>query len=210
MPPAGNDALKVETRMRRALGLTTNSPPLQQQHSEHVRHQQRFVRDGEIPTVVLSSDGKSDASSQTGSRLADLESALDSERAARASATRSLEEARTTIQSLQTRLAHAELAFDEMIAVERRTRAEAERALQESIAGGRTAAGLNGVVTGRLAEPAARRTRVEKVKAATPAKAAATPKQREPQAVKVVDARLPCQEVHALKADFQRVAEASA
>ncbi len=184
MPSDKSDALNTETRVRRALGLAANAPPLQQQHSDQTRPRHRFVRDGEVPVVVLSGDGRSDTSSQADNRIADLEAALHVERAARASTTRSLEEARATIQSLQTRLAHAELAFDEALAAERRARAEAEKALQEAAAGGR-AADLSEGIVGRSAAPAATRPRVERVRtAATSAKPKAASKQREPQPVK--------------------------
>jgi hypothetical protein len=176
--PDDQDTQNAEIRARRSLGLTANPPPLQQQRVDQARPRHRFVRDGEVPVVVLSGDGRSDASPHADSRLADIESALAAERAAHASTARSLEEALAAVQSLQTRLAHAELASDEAIAVERRARAEAETALEQATAGGRTADHQD---DGRPAEPAAKSTRGERVRRATKK---AKPKQREPQPVK--------------------------
>ena len=182
--PDDKDSLTAETRVRRALGLTANSLPRQQQRVDQARPRRRFVRDGEVPVVVLSGNGRSDVSPAVDTRIADLESALAAEQAARASTARSLEEAQATIQSLQTRLVHAELASDEALAAERRARAEAEKALQEAIAGGR-AADLSEEIVGRSAAPAATRPRDERVRTtATSAKPKATSKQREPQPVK--------------------------
>ncbi len=163
------------------MGLTANSPPRQQQRVDQARPRRHFVRDGEVPVVVLSGNGRSDVSPAADTRIADLEFALAAEQAARASTARSLEEARATIQSLQTRLAHAELAFDEVIAAERRARAEAEKALQEAAAGGRIAGQQE---DGRPAEAEVKSPKGERARRVTKAKPAATRKQREPQPVK--------------------------
>ncbi len=185
MPLVDKDALNAETRVRRALGLTTNSPRLAQQRPEAARQRHRFVQEGEVPVVVVGGDGKSDPFSKMGSRVAELEAALVAERAARASATRSLDEARATIQSLQTRLAHAEMAFNEAIATERRACAEAERTLQETIEEGRRTGNQRGMPVEQPSEPPARKVAGRKTRAAKPAsRAAAPPKQREPQPVK--------------------------
>jgi hypothetical protein len=180
--PDDKDSLTAETRVRRALGLTANSPPRQQQRVDQARPRHHFVRDGEVPVVVLSGNGRSDVSQAANTRIADLESALAAEQAARASTARSLEEAQATIQSLQTRLVHAELASDEALAAERRARAEAEKALQEAAAsGGRIAVQQE---DGRPAEAEAKSPKGERARRVTKAKPAATRKQREPQPVK--------------------------
>jgi hypothetical protein len=178
--PDDQDTQNAEIRARRSLGLTANPPPRQQQRVDQARPRHRFVRDGEVPVVVVSGDGRSDASPHADSRLAGIESALAAERAAHASTARSLEEALATIQSLRTRLAHAEMASDEAIAVERRARAEAEKALQEAVADSGT---VDPPDDGRPAEPGAKRPKGKWVRrATTTAKTAATPK-REPQPV---------------------------
>lgn len=71
----------------------------------------RFVRDGEVPVVVL--HPKSEADSRHAATIADLTRQRDSERAARLRAEQSLHEALATIQTLQTRLAHADIAREE-------------------------------------------------------------------------------------------------
>jgi hypothetical protein len=179
--PDDKDALNAETRARRALGVAASPPPLPQQRSDQARRRHHFVRDGEVPVVVLSGDGRSNTRPPADTRIADLEHALEAERAAHASAARSFQEAQAMIQSLQTRLAHAELASDEVIAAERRARGEAEKALHDAVAGGRTAVHQD---DGRPAEPDAKSTRGERVRrATTAAKPAAAPK-GEPEPVK--------------------------
>jgi hypothetical protein len=131
MPPADNDPMNTEMRVRRALGLDAGTPRATQHHTDTARPRRRFVQDGEVPVVVVHSERKSDGFAPLGSRVAELETALEAERTTRAAVTRSLEEARLTVQSLQTRLTHAELAFAEAIAAEQQARAEAERALQQ-------------------------------------------------------------------------------
>ena len=184
MSSSENDALSTELRMRRALGLRTDSPRPPQQRQEPARQRHRFVQDGEVPVVVLGGDGKLHAASQVGEQVATLEAALAVERAAHASATRSLEATRATIQSLQTRLAHAELAFDEAIAGERRAREEAETALQKALAGGGTAEPPLAMAVGHSAKAPAKRA-LEKTNAAgaTP-EAGARPRKPEPRPVK--------------------------
>jgi hypothetical protein len=134
MPPADNDPMNTEMRVRRALGLDAGTPRATQHHTDTARPRRRFVQDGEVPVVVVHSERKSDGFAPLGSRVAELETALEAERTTRAAVTRSLEEARLTVQSLQTRLTHAELAFAEAIAAEQQARAEAERALQQIVA----------------------------------------------------------------------------
>ena len=134
---------ETEARVRRSLGLSAapttshQAGPNQAQHHAgqnstasthhgHAGHNQagqshysqnggmprrRFVRDGEVPVVVL--HPKSEADSRHAATIVDLTRQRDSERAARLRAEQSLQDALATIQSLQTRLAHADLARDE-------------------------------------------------------------------------------------------------
>ncbi len=119
--------------MRQALGLrdspSTSSP---QQRPDQARQRHRFVQDGEVPVVILNGRKDVDARSSPGSRVAAAQSALEAEQAARASAERALQEAQGLIQSLRTKLAHAELAHSELLAAERAARTQAEQALQEA------------------------------------------------------------------------------
>jgi hypothetical protein len=126
MPPADNDAMNTEMRVRRALGLDSTAPRGNHSQSDPSRPRRRFVQDGEVPVVVVHGERRPDAH---GGRIAELETALEAERTARAAAARALEEARATIHSLQTRLTHAELAHEEALAAEQRGRADAEAAL---------------------------------------------------------------------------------
>ena len=130
-PP--DDANSAEQRMRRALGLQgTPAPHAGQQRPEQARTRHRFVQDGEVPVVVVNGAKPQDAASN--GRATALQAALAAERAARAGAERSLAEARATVQSLRTKLAHAELAHGETLAAERRAREAAEAALHDAIA----------------------------------------------------------------------------
>jgi hypothetical protein len=82
----------------------------------------RFVVDGDVPVVVL---GRRDqgtgvsstpAASPPGSRLREIEAALEVEQNARRHSERLLAEARATIHDLQTKIGHANLARDEAVA----------------------------------------------------------------------------------------------
>jgi chromosome segregation ATPase len=131
---AENPLEATESRMREALGVrdrpTSTSAP--QRKADQARQRHRFVQDGEVP-VVLNSRKELNTGSDPGNRLAAAESALDAERIARGRAERSLQEAQTTIQNLQTRLAHTELAHSEALAAERAQREQAEKALHEAV-----------------------------------------------------------------------------
>jgi hypothetical protein len=123
-----------EARMRQALGLQDGGPgprPPQRRDAEHGGR--RFVKDGEVPVVVLNGARERGADA-TGpmNRVAAAEAALRNERAARERAERSLQEAVANVQALQTRLAHAELAHREALAAERAARERAEQALAEA------------------------------------------------------------------------------
>ena len=130
MPPADNDQINTEMRVRRALGLDASPARAPHPQSDSSRTRRRFVQDGEVPVVVVHSDRRPDSAVQAGNRVAELEAALEAERTARAALARALDEARGTVQSLQTRLTHAELAFAEALATEQAARAGAEAAVQ--------------------------------------------------------------------------------
>jgi hypothetical protein len=114
--PAGQPALdNDEAHMRRALGLSgSRSQQTAQQLPEQARQRHRFVRDGEVQVAVI--NRSADSSGPHGSRSAIAEAALQAERSAHAATRRLLEEAQASVQSLQTRLAHAELAHREALA----------------------------------------------------------------------------------------------
>lgn len=134
MPPLPNspspkalDTLSVEERMRRALGLTSDSaghstsPPEQQRagsqgrltgRSSADKPRHRFVQDGAVPVTVVNRHRPDEADGLSAGRAA-VEAALQDERAARAKAERSLQEALATVHDLQTKLGHAELAHRE-------------------------------------------------------------------------------------------------
>jgi hypothetical protein len=130
MPPADNEQMNTEMRVRRALGLDATPGRAPHPQSDPSRSRRRFVQDGEVPVVVVHSDRRPDGAAQAGSRVAELEAALEAERTARAAVSRALDEARGTVQSLQTRLTHAEIAFAEALATEQAARAAAEATAQ--------------------------------------------------------------------------------
>ncbi len=146
--------------MRRALGLTddttarepqsaaprpqpdprANGAPMIQRRDAD-RRPRRFVRDGEVPVVVVNGglrDHGGDAPAPT-NRLAATENALAAERSARERAERALAETQALTQQLRTQIAHAELAHREAVAVERGLRAEAEEAATKAVAEAGTA-----------------------------------------------------------------------
>ncbi|MBN9511602.1 MAG: hypothetical protein J0I21_21140 [Alphaproteobacteria bacterium] len=124
--------LNEEARMRQALGLRDGgSTPRPPQRREPEHGGRRFVKDGDVPVVVLTRDRGADASAPV-SRVAAAEAALRTERTARERAERALHESATALQALQTRLAHAELAHREALAAERAARETAEQALAEA------------------------------------------------------------------------------
>jgi hypothetical protein len=181
MSSAETDALDAEMRARRTLGLRTDTPRLQQQRPQPGRQRHRFVQDGEVPVVIVRDSGRS---IQSGHRIAELVAALDAERAARAAAMHSLEEARTIIQSLQTRLAHTELVCDEAVAAERQARIVAERALQQVVAGDRAAEDrLELAAEGAPAQAPGKRPRATRTVSSV-RDAATRPKTREPQPIR--------------------------
>lgn len=129
-PPAPqvNDAQATEQRMRRALGLNAkgNQAPIQQR-PDQARQRHRFVQDGGVPVVML--NHRTDESAALRERIGELEASLETERNNHAGTRRTVSEQQAQLQSLETRLAHAELAHREALAQERRART----ALQEQI-----------------------------------------------------------------------------
>lgn len=134
LPLSPSDTQATENRMRRALGLqgSTRQPP--QQRADQVRPRHRFVQDGGVPVVVLNSRGDNDPTAVFKVRVAELEAALEAERAAHGATRRLLHEAHASVQAQQTRLAHAELAHNEALTVERNARRAAEESLQARLA----------------------------------------------------------------------------
>ena len=125
--------------MRRALGLTgdragRSSPPQTERpqagppgrpagrpSADKPRH--RFVQDGAVPVTILNRHRSDEADGLSASRAV-IEAALRDERAARAKAERSLQEALATVRDMQTKLGHAELAHREALAATQAARAE--------------------------------------------------------------------------------------
>jgi hypothetical protein len=187
--PAPNAAPDEEDRMRQALGLRgdqSNERPTPRR--EPLRGPHRFVKDGEVPVVVLSPsrehgpDGPAPVN-----RVAAAEAALRSERVAREWAERTLRETQTTLQHVQTKLAHADLAHGEALAAERRGREQAEAGLAEAIAARETLE-LR-LVEMAAAQPPGAEDRTELVKPSQPAlvkprRKAGNQSEREPQPVK--------------------------
>lgn len=134
LPLSPSDTQATENRMRRALGLQGSSRQPPQQRADQVRPRHRFVQDGGVPVVVLNSRGDHDPTAAFKTRVAELEAALEAERTAHGATRRSLHEAQTAAQAQQTRLAHAELAHSEALAVERNARQAAEDNLQARLA----------------------------------------------------------------------------
>ncbi len=128
--------------MRQALGLR-NGPagPQVPQRREAEQRGRRFVKDGEVPVVVVhSSRDPGIEGAPPVNRIAAAESLARSERTAREQAERALAEAQATIQHLRTQLVHAEMAYREGLATERRARELAETALREATESRATAA----------------------------------------------------------------------
>ncbi|HEX3984171.1 MAG TPA: hypothetical protein VHX12_10795 [Acidisoma sp.] len=128
----------AEARMRLALGLTgaaraapsgQGTPPSHPPASgvgshDTPRARRRFAQDGDVPVVMIGRSRDNETSGEN--RLATLSTELRDERAHRAKAERALEEATLAIQSLKTKLAHTEIAFEERLRDEREARAQIE------------------------------------------------------------------------------------
>jgi hypothetical protein len=131
-----NNLANEEARMRQALGLR-NGPGGGQvpQRREGEQRGRRFVKDGEVPVVVVNSgsrDGGIEGAVPV-SRVAAAEASARSERNARELAERALAEAQSVVQHLRTQLAHADMAHREALNAERSARQKAESALREAI-----------------------------------------------------------------------------
>lgn len=171
--PAPNTLSNEEARMRQALGLHEGAPnPRPPQRREQDHGGRRFVKDGEVPVVMLSAsrDRGGDVAAPV-NRVAAAEAALKTERAARERAERSLQEALAAVQHLQTQLAHAELAHKEALAAERHGREAAEQVLAAANAAREATAPRSTETTAR-ASPG------------KPRRKTGGPVQREPQPVK--------------------------
>ena len=138
--------------MRRALGLgdaagqriePPERAPLATRQADRFspdRHKRRFVRDGEVPVVVVRRDTGNDQGATRAAagvvptnRVEQAEAALRAEREARERAERALSEAQALIRDLQTKLGHTGLARDEALDAARRAEADrpaVEHALQ--------------------------------------------------------------------------------
>jgi len=119
------DSVTAEAQMRRALGLGGPARPVQQQRPEQARARHRFVQDGGVPVVVLNRSDI-DPTGPLKARIAELEAALEAERAAHGATKRQLQEAQAAQQALQTRLTHSEIAHREALAAENAARQAAE------------------------------------------------------------------------------------
>lgn len=168
--------------MRRSLGLGGISPvQSQQRRFEPARTRPRFVQDGEVPVVVLNRSRVADAAPNE--RAVEVQAALVKEQSARVTAERSLADALATVRSLQTKLAHAEMAHDEALAAERRARERAEATLHEMVAAREPAERrLGKTLPAEAFEASTPRARIKRPTPSKPRTAAA--KTREPQPVK--------------------------
>ncbi len=130
-----NNLANEEARMRQALGLrngpSSGGPVLQRREGE--QRGRRFVKDGEVPVVVVNS-GSRDAGDGSApvNRIAAAEATVRAERGAREHAERALAEAQATVQHLRTQIAHSEMAHREALSAERTAREAAEQALREA------------------------------------------------------------------------------
>ena len=127
-PPNGsttltlNDTPAAEDRMRAALGLTPGS--VQQTHKP---------ARSEGPTAVPYMPRPSETSDSLRARLATMASELKAELSERVAAQQALSDAQRTIQHLQTKLAHAEMAAAEALQIEHQARLSAEAKLSQIV-----------------------------------------------------------------------------
>ena len=150
-PPTDELHLRAaEEQMRRALGLheTSLSAPQSAPSSPPVGaarpHRHRFVRDGEVPVTVVHHPDYDDSSGIN--KIAAGRQALREQVAARERAEHLLQEARATIQTLETKLAHERIGKDEALrrledelAAERTARRQAEQDRDVALAARRDA-----------------------------------------------------------------------
>ena len=139
----GQPADNTEAQMRRALeriGTKSQRDPRSQTPSFSATPtgrgmqdgpKRRFVRDGEVPVMVVSGTRAAEGPMQrrgsgpANEQVEAAQAALRLERNAHEAAERALREAQTTIQDLRTKLGHISMARDE--AIEAAKRAEASR-----------------------------------------------------------------------------------
>ena len=93
---------EAEQRARRSLGLGVSGG------TRGAQPRRRFVRDGEVPVVVL--HPRSEAETRQAAALAELTAQLNAEREARTRVEQALRDSQAVVRSLQTRLAHTEMA----------------------------------------------------------------------------------------------------
>jgi hypothetical protein len=147
MSDSSTDELRLratEEQMRRALGLREtsssvpqNAPPAASPGAPHP-YRRRFVIDGEVPVTVVHRDHDDGA----GINMIDAaRQALREQVAAREQAEHLLQDARTTIQALETKLAHERIGKNEALrrledelASERTARQQAEQDRDQAIA----------------------------------------------------------------------------
>ena len=121
----------TETRMRAALGLRGPGGPAPQQRADQARARHKFVQDGGVPVVVLNRHNDQDALSTAKARISELAAQLEHERTAHATTRRTLQEAQATIQGLQTRIAHTDLAHRDALAAAARALEAAQLQAQQ-------------------------------------------------------------------------------
>ena len=126
-----NDFPPEEMRMRAALGL--RGPHRSSSHQLGQSPQRRrFARDGEVPvTVINPARPNAIPAKSPRMRMMALEEALATEQSAHARTRRALDDALATIKALETKGAHAELAYADAIRKERSARERAETTVQE-------------------------------------------------------------------------------
>ena len=115
--------------MRRALDVNTHEGGRGRQDQHGPRPARQFAQDGDVPVVRLT--GRKDHPNPAAS--ARLEDALNAERGAREQAEAALKQANATIQALQTKIAHTEMAHSEALA-DRDRAVEHARAAEQALA----------------------------------------------------------------------------
>jgi DNA repair exonuclease SbcCD ATPase subunit len=172
--PTSDLPLSEEARMRHALGLREEGAvprsPVPQRR-DHEGRGRRFVKDGEVPVVVLNGSARESpaGAAPPTSRIVALEAALKAERQAHERAEHALREAQAGIGRLETKLAHAEMAHAEALAAERRARETAEETLGDSQAARAALEAKLAELESRLAQAQARPARARRAEAASAA-----------------------------------------
>ncbi len=103
----------------------------QPSRSQAARPRQRFVQDGEVPVTLVSRPRQGEPGPVSQGRLAASEAALATERTARIKVERSLQAALASLQDLQTKQRHAELAQQEALQAAHAERQAAEARFAE-------------------------------------------------------------------------------